>query len=79
MPFSLFAMVTDNVRDRVNEAKSCGSMSFCGVSGDYPDSRAMGYPFDRRLDRPLDALVAAHDSMALSPVTIRWTNPPDQE
>ena len=76
MPFSLFAMLTDNRLDRVGSAKACGSMSFCGVGDRYPDARPMGYPFDRRLERSVAEIVQDTPTMALRPVTIRWTNPP---
>lgn len=75
MRFTLFAMLTDNVADRVVPAKACGSMSFCGAGDEYPDARPMGYPFDRRLEGTVADLVAAHPGMATRPVTIRWTNP----
>jgi hypothetical protein len=48
MPFRLMVMVTDWTVDRVGADSACGSLSFCGArDADYPDARAMGYPFDR--------------------------------
>lgn len=76
MNFHLFAMLTDNTLDRVGSQKTCGSMSFCGVGDKYPDRRPMGYPFDRRLNRPLIETVTDHDNMLLTPVKIKWANPP---
>ena len=48
MPFRLMVMLTDWLIDRVGADSACGSLSFCGArDADYPDSRPMGYPFDR--------------------------------
>ena len=45
----LMVMMTDWTVDRVGADSRCGSLSFCGSRDtDYPDSRPMGYPFDRR-------------------------------
>ncbi|WP_074904631.1 hypothetical protein [Paenibacillus algorifonticola] len=49
MPYVMMVMLTDWNEDRVRES-TCGSISFCGVTNQnqpYPDSRALGYPFDR--------------------------------
>ena len=38
--------MSDNTLDAIHVRTSCGSMSFCGASGQaYPDKRPMGYPF----------------------------------
>ena len=75
MAFSLFAMLTDNRADRrIGSPKACGSMSFCGMDDGYPNSRPMGYPLDRRLAKPLSALVSDNPNMELAG-HIRWTNP----
>jgi hypothetical protein len=85
MPFQLMVMVTDWQLDAVSEDARCGSMSFCGTTGDqYPDKRSMGYPFDRRFPvrvpgrfRGLIAdTVTAQHNMAARPVRIRWTDLP---
>ncbi|MGH9971651.1 MAG: hypothetical protein ACREBG_28180 [Pyrinomonadaceae bacterium] len=48
MDFRLLVMLTDWNIDSVGADTKCGSMSFCGAKdADYPDKRAMGYPFDR--------------------------------
>lgn len=47
MYFRLFVMITDGEIDQVPNPSQCGSMSFCGLRDEYPDTRAMGYPFDR--------------------------------
>lgn len=52
--FELFAMITDEEEDRVEQrpevpASQCSkAVPYCGIrDGDYPDKRAMGFPFDR--------------------------------
>nr|WP_250814030.1 tyrosinase family protein [Neorhizobium tomejilense] len=75
MLFTLFAMITDNLTDRVGSPKKCGSMSFCGVGDKYPDARPMGYPFDRPLKQPLSQIVAQNANMAISNLTIRFSVP----
>jgi hemocyanin-like protein len=56
MNFRLLAMITDGEKDQVPDETdladpSCdamsGSMSYCGAKDKYPDTRSMGYPFDR--------------------------------
>jgi tyrosinase len=78
-PFKLMAAVTDHALDHANDANSCGSMSFCGAEDEYPDARAMGYPFDKPFpgDDPL-ATIAAHDTMTVRNLTIRCANPHPQ-
>jgi tyrosinase len=50
MRFKLLVLLTDWLIDRVGADSTCGSLSFCGArDSDYPDTRPMGYPFDRRL------------------------------
>jgi hypothetical protein len=50
MEFRLMVMVTDWLVDRLGADSACGSLSFCGARDtEYPDSRPMGYPFDRPL------------------------------
>ncbi len=75
-PFKLMAAVTDHALDNANEANTCGSMSFCGAEDDYPDARAMGYPFDKPFPGgdPV-AAIAAHPTMAVRDLTIRCADP----
>jgi tyrosinase len=48
MPFRLLVFLTDWLVDRLGADSTCGSLSFCGArDSDYPDTRPMGYPFDR--------------------------------
>lgn len=74
MAFRLMVMVTDWEKDHVGQDASCGSMSFCGARDRYPDTRGMGYPFDRRFseDRSIETVIAEQDNMAARDVTIRW-------
>lgn len=73
MKFALFVMATDWNQDRVQQQSSCGSMSFCGAAGDeYPDERAMGYPFDRPFDGgSLVDIVRQNSNMAIRDFTIK--------
>ena len=75
-PFKLMAAVTNHALDQANEATTCGSMSFCGAEDDYPDARAMGYPFDKKFPGgdPL-AAIAGVDSMAVRDLRIRCADP----
>nr|XP_026694191.1 uncharacterized protein LOC100180038 isoform X2 [Ciona intestinalis] len=46
----LCVFLSDNNVDSISVRSSCGSMSFCGSSGQaYPDRRMMGYPFATRV------------------------------
>jgi hypothetical protein len=76
MYFRLFALVTDGDIDRVPGPEHCGSMSFCGVRNDYPDTRPMGYPFDRPLGRGpwFQALVDRLPNASSRRVLVRCVN-----
>jgi hypothetical protein len=76
MQFRLMVMLTDWTVDRVGADSRCGSLSFCGSRDtDYPDSRPMGYPFDRRPASGLTvSQMLAHPALrhvATTGVTIR--------
>lgn len=45
--YFLTVVVTDTALDLAETDHSCGSMSFCGATDRYPDTREMGYPFSR--------------------------------
>ncbi|GBL88938.1 Hemocyanin A chain [Araneus ventricosus] len=55
MTFDLFVMISDGEKDKVaptaGSKKLCNdALSYCGVMDEkYPDKRAMGYPFDRKI------------------------------
>jgi len=54
---------------------TCVSMSYCGLQDtNYPDSRDMGYPFNRPFEHSISATVAARENMAWRTVKIRCTN-----
>jgi hypothetical protein len=74
--FELMAAVTDWSQDHANDATTCGSMSFCGALDDYPDARAMGYPFDRPFPGgdPRET-IQANDTMTLRPFSVRCETP----
>lgn len=74
MPFRLMVMLTDWDKDKVGEDSTCGSMSFCGARDRYPDSRGMGYPFDRPFPNGQSILqtIRAHNNMAARDIKIRW-------
>lgn len=78
MKFRLLVMLTDWSVDRVGQDSPCGSFSFCGARDRYPDTRSMGYPFDRPLppDRTLAQFVAAQPNVATRDITIRSAPPP---
>ncbi len=75
MHFSLFAMCSPG--DDLDEPQQsrCTSLSYCGLKDSvYPDSKPMGYPFDR--DFPGDgiqATAARLPTMVLRDLTIRLT------
>ncbi|XP_053966734.1 phenoloxidase 2 [Anastrepha ludens] len=81
MQFELFVMISnyddDAVLQKNNAPDVCGdAASFCGLKDKfYPDKRAMGYPFDRRL--PADTLTALTDNfsnMQKTPIKILFRN-----
>jgi hypothetical protein len=73
-PFRLAVVVTDWKRDHVGRPDSCGSMSFCGARGEYPDERAMGHPFHRRFPGGIEQAFAAEPSAAMRDLRIRCAN-----
>jgi hypothetical protein len=74
MGFRLQVMLTDWQIDRVASDSSCGSMSYCGARDKYPDSRGMGYPFDRRSpsNQSIAQVIAAQSNMATRDIVIKW-------
>jgi tyrosinase len=73
MQFRLFVMLTDWQVDQVPSISKCGSMSYCGAKDQYPDTREMGYPFNRPLASDLDTIVGQHDNVATLDLTVRMT------
>ncbi len=74
MPCQLLVMATDADKDQVIQDRHCGSLSFCGAKDvDYPDTREMGYPFDRRFARGAApaTILGTLANVTIRPVTIR--------
>jgi tyrosinase len=71
--FKLMVALTDWKKDRLGEPETCGSMSFCGARGEYPDARPMGYPFDRRIPGYIRSAILNEPSMTMRTVSIRCT------
>ncbi|XP_071543965.1 phenoloxidase 3-like [Panulirus ornatus] len=85
MAYQLFYMLTDFEKDKVDQTegiRACkNAVSFCGVlDAKFPDSRPMGFPFDRRSPRLLNNTVtsvadlAELDNIMLHDVTITFLN-----
>ncbi|RHZ77111.1 hypothetical protein Glove_185g48 [Diversispora epigaea] len=52
LPFKLVVFLSSGELDKIESVRKCGSLSFCGsqqLAGKYPDSKEMGYPFNRPL------------------------------
>jgi hypothetical protein len=73
MPFRLAAIVTDFAADNITGDPDCGSLSFCGsLDEGYPDSREMGYPFNRPFGgTDIDAVLRGQASMAVRDLSVR--------
>jgi len=70
MPFRLMVMLTDAGWDKGTD-EDCGSMSFCGVRDSrYPDSRNMGYPFDRGFAGQVTEVLGGLPSVGMRTFTI---------
>ncbi|KAJ8679161.1 hypothetical protein QAD02_014948 [Eretmocerus hayati] len=78
-PMELFVMITNYDLDRVNQADPVGctnSVSFCGLRDrKYPDTRAMGFPFDRMGRQGVKTLSEfLTPNMKLQQVTVRFND-----
>lgn len=73
MHFRLLVMITDWNEDRVPNDTTCGSMSYCGAQDRYPDSRGMGYPFDRPVPQgsSIAQIIAGQKNIATRDITIK--------
>ncbi|EDV36953.2 uncharacterized protein Dana_GF13216 [Drosophila ananassae] len=81
MVFDLFVMISDYSQDSVEQPNTpndaCSTAySFCGLKDKlYPDRRAMGFPFDRRLPNTyLNEMVDAFGNMARTDLRIQYTD-----
>ena len=70
IPYILAVIVTDTAIDLAETDHSCGSMSFCGATDRYPDTRELGYPFSRRFSRPLLDVLTEERHMQIRPFRI---------
>jgi tyrosinase len=73
--FKLMVAATDWEQDRVGSRHSCGSMSYCGATDEYPDARRMGFPFDRRFPATIAETITREASMTMRDISIRCVNP----
>ncbi|KAJ3109863.1 Polyphenol oxidase 1 [Phlyctochytrium planicorne] len=70
--FRLVVLATDAKVDRVPVKTGCGSLSFCGAKDRYPDTREMGYPFNRPFpSNAVTSTLSALESFAAKDITIR--------
>jgi len=76
MTFRLMVMITDWEKDRVPDETTCGSMSYCGAKDKYPDTRGMGYPFDRPFPsgQSIAQIIVAQNNMAVRDISIKWVD-----
>lgn len=78
MNFRLMVMVTDGDFDGLGRESDCGSISFCGSrSGNYPDKRPLGFPFNRKFGgngKPITKTINAVPQMMCRTILIRHLN-----
>ena len=76
MKFDLFVMVTDWALEKRGDTDDLDrGTSYCGMKDQvYPDGRAMGFPFDRKLDAygSVSQFAKSNDNMATVPIRIIW-------
>ncbi|EAT36127.1 AAEL011764-PA [Aedes aegypti] len=81
--FDIFAMVTDYTMDAVDQTSDTlgpcdDAHSFCGLRDKlYPDRRAMGFPFDRKVEASVATLqdfVTPNSNMRTNSLRVRYTN-----
>ncbi|KAI8800670.1 hypothetical protein BJ742DRAFT_66102 [Cladochytrium replicatum] len=70
--FVLSVLATDAAIDRVPLKSGCGSMSFCGAKDKYPDTREMGYPFNRPFPSGISNAVASVGAWAATDVLVKF-------
>jgi hypothetical protein len=77
MAFRLFVMLSPGSDLDVSaQGNGCTSMAYCGLEKKrYPDSREMGYPFNRPFRKSISETVASSPNMAWRRITIRHTGP----
>ncbi|KAJ8019067.1 Hemocyanin AA6 chain [Holothuria leucospilota] len=73
MQFDLFVMATDWSLDSPDNLDR--GTSYCGLKDEkYPDSRSMGFPFDREMeDETIDTFTTRFPNMYSTPIKIKYT------
>jgi hypothetical protein len=74
MKVSLYVLVTDWSKDRVDSEQLKSSVAYCGKQDiPFPDKRPMGFPFDRPLHfDTLQDMVNGVDNSATADVLIKY-------
>ncbi|RIA97854.1 hypothetical protein C1645_813570 [Glomus cerebriforme] len=76
--YKLLVFITDWSQDEVPRLSRCGSISFCGAEGPaekYPDSKPMGYPFDKPFkNNSYKETFAGLNNATIKDVTISWVD-----
>jgi len=76
LEFRLLVILSSSDLVMTDTSQECTSMSYCGLQDlNYPDSRPMGYPFDRSLPDCLSSIVEKHENWASRTIKIRCRNP----
>jgi len=76
VPYILMVMVTDWNKDITSEQTCCGSMSYCGTKGTYPDIKEMGYPFHRPFANGILNTFAGLDNVACRSFNMKLIDQP---
>ncbi|KAJ3112834.1 Polyphenol oxidase 1 [Phlyctochytrium bullatum] len=71
--FRLSVLATDARIDRVPQKSGCGSLTFCGAKDRYPDTREMGYPFNRPFPEGIAKTISEVNSWAAKDISIRFS------
>jgi len=73
MPYRIFVMISFGNEITVPPDQCCSSVSYCGLEDKpYPDTMAMGFPFDRAFPKGVMATIAKQANMATRPIKIVW-------
>lgn len=73
MAFRIFVMLSFGSEVTVPPAQCCSSVSYCGLEDSpYPDTRDMGYPFDRPFPNGVMKTIERQQNMATRPIKIVW-------
>ncbi len=76
MACHMAVICTDATLDRVQAPGTCGSMSYCGATDRYPDTREMGYPFARPFADTIANTFQGMDAGTGRSFSIRHVDPP---